>query len=101
MADENYSLESNLPASIDIEEMIVGRFTSRQLIYLCIGAALFYDCAFKIPNRYIGVGLGVVIVIITYFLGFYKMKKYDMNLSDYIYYMLKYRQGQQLFLNKD
>jgi len=100
MADQ-FFLESNLPASIDIEEMIVGRFTTKQLIYLCIGGALIYDCAFKIPSRYIGWTLAVLVAIATYVLGFYRMKKYDMSMSDYIYHSFKYKQSQQFYMNKD
>ena len=101
MSNEQFSLESNLPASIDIEEMLVGRFTAKQLIYLCIGGALFYDCAFKISSSYIGWSLAVLVAVATFFLGFYRMKKYDMSMSDYIYYSFKYKQSQQVYLNKD
>lgn len=101
MADNQVFLESNLPASIDIEEMIVGRFTAKQLIYLCIGAALLYDCIFKIPNKFIGWTFGALVAAATFFLGFYRMKKYDMSMSDYLIYYFKFKNSQQLFLNKD
>lgn len=101
MANSSSFLESNLPASIDIEEMIVGRFTTRQLIYLCIGSAVVYNCIFKIHSHYIGWTLGAIAGVLTFLLGFYKMKKYDMDLSGYVICYLRYKQSQQLYMNKD
>lgn len=100
MSDNGIMLESNLPASIDIEEMLVGRFSARQLAYLCVGGGLAYNVVFKLPNHYIGWTLGVLIIVATYFLGFYKIKKYDRYLSQHAYYYFKYRNEQQVFINK-
>lgn len=93
-------LESNVPASIDIEEMIVGRFTARQLTYLCVGALTIYNSAFKISNHYMGALISLVVATVVYFLGFYKMKKYDMRLDEFARYYFIYKKEQQVFINK-
>jgi hypothetical protein len=101
MSEETgYDLDSTLPASIDIEEMLVGRLTARQLTALCIGGGIAYNVIFKIPNHAIGWTLGAIILIATYFLGFYKMRKYDRYLLEHLYYYIKFREEQQIFINK-
>lgn len=100
MSDNYDPLESNIPASIDIQEMLVGRLTARQLIYVCIGGGLFYNSALKMSNHYIGWGIGIVVAILTYLLGFYKIKKYDRFLDEHAKYYYFYKNTQQIFLNK-
>ena len=100
MPNNANSLESNVPSSIEIEEMLVGRLTGRQLTYLCFGGGIAYNLIFKLPNHYIGWPLGGIVLIAVYFLGFYKMKKHDRYLSEHLYYYYKYNNEQQIFLNK-
>lgn len=99
MANNGDFLESSLPASIDIEEMLVGRITARQLGYLIIGAGIGYRF-FKMSNHYIGFTMTICILIATYFLAFYKIKKYDRYLSEHLYFYWKYKKEQQVFLNR-
>lgn len=99
--DSSYeSLQSNIPANIDIEEMIVGRFTFKQLIVLLIAGALIYKTGFKMDNTFLRVSLPIIIAITSYLLGFYKLKKYNRYLSEHLYYIIKYKNEQQIFLSK-
>lgn len=100
MADGGDFLESYLPASIDIEEMIIGRLTAKQLAFVCVGSAISYNLMFKIPNRYVGWSLGIGVAILIYFSAFKKMKKYDIYFYEYWWYHYKYKSEQQIFLNK-
>ena len=100
MEEQGDFLESYLPASIDIEEMIIGRLTAKQLAFVCVGSAICYNLMFKISNRYIGWSLGIIIAILIYFMAFKKMKKYDRFFYEHWWYYYKYNSEQQIFLNK-
>lgn len=100
MSDSGNYLESSLPASIDIEEMLVGRLTARQLAYVFFGGAIIYNFGFKMPNPYLGWSLAGVVAIAIYFFGFFKIKKYDRYLSEHAMFYFKYKREQQVFLGK-
>lgn len=94
-------LYSNLPASIQIEEMILGRLTFRQLIYVVLGATVSYQAYAIFDLRIITFVILALSAAAVYVLGFFRISKYNRHLTEHIYYRIMYKSRVQAYLPKN
>lgn len=101
MYDENTGgLFSNLPASIQIEEMILGRLTFRQFIFILVGVYITYQTFMIFKMSVISFTVAIVTAVAVYMLGFFKIWKYDRHVTEHLYYSFLYKTKPQVYMPK-
>lgn len=94
------SLFANLPASIQIEEMLLGRLTFRQFIILLLGSYVSYQTYITFKVSVITLLVMLLSGLVVYFAGFFKIKKYDRYITEHIYNKFMFKSRTQVYIPK-